>query len=261
MRRRLLVIGLDGFDPGLADRFVSQGALPNFARFRERGARYELDHGRDRNSGLAWEHFSTGRAPRDGGRWSAVTFNPKTYAARQEGTSARPFMADLPVRAVVFDVPYCDISQAPRVQGVTAWGAHDPGVDAASRPGGIREEMERLFGPYPATEWIYGFCWPSADKARAAGDALEAAVQVRARASRWLLAERLPDWDLAVVVVSESHSAVEPLWHGVDSGHPLHGIESAAPAASGLLKVYRAIDSLIGNLREAFPDAIVLLVA
>jgi len=261
VQRRVLVIGLDGLDPRLADRFESQGALPNFARFRERGARFELDHGRDRNSGLAWEHFSSGRAPRDGGRWSAVTFNPKKYTALQEGTSALPFMADLPVRTVVFDVPYCDISRAPRVRGVTSWGAHDPGVAAISRPAGIHRELDRLFGPYPAAEWIYGFCWPSADKARAAGDALEAAVHVRTKASRWLLAEHLPDWDLAVVVVSESHSAAEPLWHGIDSGHPLHTIESAANAANSLLKVYRAIDSLIGNLRETFPDAIMLLVA
>jgi predicted AlkP superfamily phosphohydrolase/phosphomutase len=188
-------------------------------------------------------------------------FDPATYAARQEHTSARPFMADLTARTVVFDLPYCDLEQAPQVRGLTTWGAHDPGIAAISRPEGLHQEMDRLFGPYPATQWIYGFCWPSAEKARAAGEALAQAVEVRSRATRWLLTERLPDWDLAMVVVSEGHSAIEPLWHGVDPNHPLHAIESAVPAASALRKVYGAIDRLIGDLQEAFSDATILLVA
>ena len=47
---------------------------------------------------------------------------------------------------------------------------------------------------------------------------------------RWLLGERLPDWALALVIVSEAHSAIEGLWHGVDATrHPLHGLPSARP--------------------------------
>jgi predicted AlkP superfamily phosphohydrolase/phosphomutase len=260
-RQRLLMIGLDGFELGLAERFLKEGSLPNLARIREHSARYELDHGRDKYSGLSWEHFSSGKAPRDGGRWSAIMFDPRRYEVRQTPTSERPFMADLSARTVVFDVPYCKLSKSPHVRGLTNWGAHDPGVAAASRPAGIHEELHRLFGPYPAAEWIYGFCWPSVDKARAAGDALARAVGVRTQASRWLLRERIPDWDLAIVVVSEAHSAIETLWHGVDPKHPLHGIESAPAAASGLLKVYKSIDCLIGDLWQSFPDAILLIVA
>ena len=260
-RRRILMIGLDGFDIGLAERFLKDGDLPNIARLRMQGARYVLDHGRDRFSGLAWEHVSSGKAPSDGGRWSAITFDPKKYAVCQEPTVERPFMLNLSARTVVFDVPYCDLLQTSRVGGVTNWGAHDPGVAAASRPAGIHRELNRLFGPYPASNWIYGFCWPSAEKARAASDALAQAVELRARAARWLLADRLPDWDLAMVVVSESHSAIEPLWHGVDPNHPLHSVESAVPAASGLRKVYVAIDQLVGDLQEAFPDTTILLLA
>src|SRR5215472_4056542 len=162
---RLLMIGLDGFDLALAEHFLKQGFLPNFARIREHSARYVLDDGREKYSGLVWEHVSSGKAPSEGGRWSAIRFDSAKYAVRQEPTSERPFMADLSARTVVFDVPYCDLSKASRVRGLTNWGAHDPGVVPASRPGEIREELQRLFGPYPALEWIYGFCWPSADKA------------------------------------------------------------------------------------------------
>lgn len=94
-----------------------------------------------------------------------------------------------------------------------------------------------------------------------AGEALARAVETRSRASRWLLDERVPDWDLGIVVVGECHSAIEPLWHGVDENHPLHVLESAPHAAAALRKVYAATDRLIGDLHQAFPDATLVLVA
>ena len=75
-QRRVLMVGLDGFDICLAERFLDEGALPNFARLRDRSMRFDLDHGVDKYSGLAWEHVSAGQAPNDGARWSAVTFDP-----------------------------------------------------------------------------------------------------------------------------------------------------------------------------------------
>ena len=259
--RRILVIGLDGFDLALAERFQGEGILPNFARFQEHAACYKLDHGRDKYSGLAWEHLSSGVAPSDGGRWSSISFDRKRYSVRQDPTVARPFLSDLSARTVVFDFPYFDLSLAPNIRGVTNWGAHDPGVAAASRPDTLRHELDARFGLYPATEWIYGFCWPSADRTRAAGEALVQATDLRSQVTTWLFGKRLPDWELGVVVVSECHSAIEPLFHGVDEHHPLHVVESAPAAAAGLRNVYRAIDKMIGNLWEEFRDATILLVA
>ena len=229
---RILIIGLDGFDICLAERFLDEGALPNFARLRNRSMRFDLDHGWTSIQGWPGSTSPLDRRQR-WGRWSAVTFDPGTYVACQEPTSSRPFLADLSARTVVFDVPYCDLFQAPLVRGLTNWGSHDPGVLPTSRPEGLHAELDRHFGPYPAAQWIYGFCWPSAKKARDAGVALVRAVEIRSDAARWLLSEKLPDWDLALIVVSESHSAIEPLWHGVDLSHPLHGIESAAAAGRG----------------------------
>lgn len=258
---RVLVIGLDGFDIVLAKQFLHEGSLPNLARLQAQGACYALDHGRDKFSGLAWEHFSSGLAPHDGARWSSVTFDRKTYAISQEDTPSKPFLADLAGQTVVFDLPYCELSLAPRVLGVTSWGAHDPGVAAMSRPVGLRDELLALFGPYPAAEWIYGFCWPSPSKTRAAGDALVAAVELRTRAALWLLRDRLPQWNLGIVVISEGHSAIEPLWHGVDPAHPLHSVASAPFAGAALRRIYEAIDRSIGELRQAFPDTTLLAVA
>ena len=69
-------------------------------------------------------------------------------------------------------------------------------------------------GAYPATEHIYDFAWPSAERCRRSGDALTNAVAARARVARWLLCERFPDWDLALIGVSEAvtMAVASPSW-------------------------------------------------
>jgi hypothetical protein len=256
---RVLAIGLDGYEPSLEDALVAAGELPAIAKLREASARFSLDHGSAQRTGLAWEHFSSGLAPEDARRFAAVRFDPRRYAAWQEGTGLEPFPARLAARTVVFDAPYFDLARAPRVRGVVGWGAHDPGVATRSEPNELLAELDARFGSYPAAEWIYGFAWPSAQRCARMGEALAHAADVRARAARWLFAERLPDWDLAITVVSEPHSAIEGLWHGVDASHPLHHLPSSAPAGEGLRAVYRAADRLVAELTGAFPDAAVVV--
>lgn len=253
--QRVLAIGLDGYEESLERQLIEAGELPALARLRERSARFLLEHGPAQRSGLAWEHVSTGLSPERAGRWAAVHFDPETYSVWQEGTRLSPFPARLRSRTVVCDAPYFDLAQAPLVRGLVGWGAHDPGITHAARPDGLLAEFETRFGKYPAERWIYGVVWASEARAREMGEALAHAVARRAEAARWLLGERLPDWDLALVVVSEPHSAIEGLWHGVDPEHPLHRMPSAGPAREGLLAVYRGVDRLVGELAAAFPDA------
>lgn len=260
-RPPVLMIGLDGFDPELGGRFLREGRMPRLASLLERGARFALDHGTEKYSGLAWEHVSLGQGPALTGRWSAVDFDPLTYAVTQMPTRHPPFAAELGARVVVFDAPYFDLARAPSVRGLVHWGAHDPGVAPRSNPSSLGEEVRERFGEYCAEPHIYGFSWPDPELTRAAGQALTAAVQQRAEAAHWLLAQRCPDWDLALVVVSEFHSAAEPFWHGVDAQHPLASLASAVPARAALEAIHTAADALIGRLADAFPEATLVVFA
>jgi hypothetical protein len=229
--------------------------MPHLDRLAARSARFFLDHGSALRTGLAGEHFATGLSPELAGRWAAVHFDPGSYAVWQEGTSQTPFPAQLNARTVVFDPSYFDLGRAPQVQGIVNWGAHDPGVASFSRPDTILAELRARFGDYPARDWIYGTPWNSESLSREMGDCLAESVRVRADIALWLLAERLPQWDLGIVTVSEAHSAIEGLWHGVDSSHPLHGVSSSPAAGAGVRGVYAGIDNLVGRLDTAFPEA------
>jgi predicted AlkP superfamily phosphohydrolase/phosphomutase len=252
---RLMMIGLDGFDQRLAEPMLAAGRLPALRRLREGGAHLQLDHGPAKRTGLAWEHVATGLSPDDAKRWSAVDFDPATYSVVQRPTLNRPFAAGLGRRTLVFDPPYFGLGEAEEVKGMVSWGAHDPGVAQSARPAGLIAEIDSRFGPYPAMPWIYGFVWPSPERTRAMGEDLTRALALRTEVAEWLFAERLPDWELGFMVVSEYHSAIEALWHGGDPSHPLHAFPSGEPARRGLESVYEAGDRLIGRMMERLPDA------
>ena len=260
-RKRVLAIGLDGYEQSLADPLMAAGELPALAALKARSACVLLDHGPATRTGLAWEHASSGRSPEDAGRASAVDLDTRTYEVWHDGASLRPFPAGLAARTVIFDPPYFDLRLAPDVRGVMNWGAHDPGVAAGSRPDGLIDEVVARFGSYPARASMYDIVWPNAERARRLGDALLRASETRTAVARWLFEERCPDWDLAFVVAGELHSAVEAFWHGVDAEHPLHGLPSAAPARERLHAIYRATDTLVGELVAAAPDATVVAFA
>src|SRR5215467_11079117 len=40
--KKLIFLGLDGFDPGLVDRFMAEGKLPNLSRLKEQGSYSKL---------------------------------------------------------------------------------------------------------------------------------------------------------------------------------------------------------------------------
>lgn len=259
MTRRLLMIGLDGLDLAVARPLLEAGALPALAAARDASARFDLEHGLARHTGLAWEHVATGLSPEAANRFTAVEFDPATYGAWQSSTRLPPFSAALGRRCVVFDPPYFDLANAAGTQGMVNWGAHDPGVPATSRPAELRAEIAERFGAYPAPQYLYGLAWHSPEAARRMGPALAEAALRRAEIARWLLAERLPDWDLALVVAGEPHSAIEALWHALDPSHPAHALPSSAPAATSIAEVYRAMDRLVATLAAAAPDAALLL--
>lgn len=260
MVKRTLVIGLDGFELSLAEQLMSEGLMPNFQALRDRSAQFDLENGPAMYTGLSWEHFSTGMTPKDLGRFSAVDLDTGHYRVRQRSTDAKPILRKFSsTKTVVFDVPYCDLQLASDVQGLTNWGAHDPGVGVFSNPAGLHDEIAERFGPYPAKDYIYGFVWPDAAETAKACRALAEAVACRRNSACWLLSERIPDWDLAIVTVSEAHSAIEMAWHGIAPDHPLKDHPSASAGRQGLHAVYREIDKLVGEFSTLFPDADIVL--
>ncbi len=258
-RRRVLAIGLDGFDVNLAEGYMAEGQMPALAALRNRAARFLLDEGPGPRRGLEWENVISGLSPEAEGHWGSVEFDPACYTAWKNGPHLEPWWTKTDLRVVVFDPPALDLCRAQNTDGIVAWGAHNPRTGRTARPAALLDEFVQRFGDYPAVEWIYGLPWPSAARCRLMGEGLSRALEVRGRAARWLAAERLPQWDLFFAVAGELHGGAEGLWHGVDAGHPLHTHPSAAAAGAAMLDIHRSLDSMVGQLVNAVRDATVIV--
>lgn len=77
--RRLIVIGFDGQDPALTDRFIAQGRLPHFEKLGALGSRSTLRTTCPPVSPVAWSSFSTGTSPAHHNIFDFVTRDPRTY--------------------------------------------------------------------------------------------------------------------------------------------------------------------------------------
>lgn len=251
MASRVLVVWLDGFDVGAARRLMAEGALPALAALDREAAVWPLRHGPAKSTGLAGEHFTSGLDPAVSGRPAVVSFDPATYTVWQDGVLLPSFLGRLDARTVVLDTAYLDIASTPGVRGIVDWGGHDPGTRQQARPASLLKQV----APYPAREFLYGVPWPSAQRTQEAGRRLAEAAAERAEVAEWLLAEACPDWDLAIVGVTETHVAFESFMHGLDPGHVLASHPSAPAAAEAMMAVLRAVDGLVARLRAGFPDA------
>lgn len=61
--KRLIIVGLDGQDPKLTDRFIAEGKLPNFSKLAAMGSYHRLRTTFPSVSPVAWSTFSTGVSP------------------------------------------------------------------------------------------------------------------------------------------------------------------------------------------------------
>ncbi|HJZ99491.1 MAG TPA: alkaline phosphatase family protein [Candidatus Solibacter sp.] len=61
--RKLIFLGLDGFDPTLAERYMSEGKLPNLSKLKQQGGFTRLRTTFPALSPVAWSTFATGVNP------------------------------------------------------------------------------------------------------------------------------------------------------------------------------------------------------
>ncbi len=76
---RLVILGLDGLEPTLAERFMAEGKLPNFSRLKKEGAYARLRTTTPAISPVAWSSFMTGAEPSKHNIFDFLSRDPRTY--------------------------------------------------------------------------------------------------------------------------------------------------------------------------------------
>lgn len=259
---RFAAICIDAAEWPVMQSLMAEGRLPRLAELRRRSAECTIQNVVPYRSELPWTQFLTGRDAKANAYWSTESFDPDTYEPYCRGAYlGDPFWADQPAKVIALDLPHSNLSR--RVDGlqVTAWGAHGPQYPRASLPQGLLTEIDERFGPHPAMENDFDLGWFSVRYIEVLTEALKRGAQGRIDAAL-LMQERLPDWDLMVLSMSEVHSAGHHFWHGVDERHPLHTAPTAELARQRFVDVAAEVDAAIGRLLDALPkDAVAMVFA
>jgi len=77
--KKAIFLGLDGLDPGLTERYLAEGKLPNLAKLREMGDFKRLRTTFPSLSPVAWSTFATGVNPGRHNIFDFLNRNLKTY--------------------------------------------------------------------------------------------------------------------------------------------------------------------------------------
>ena len=79
MRKKVIVIGLDGLEPGIVEAMLERGDLPNLAKIRAGGSYTRLKTTYPAQTPVAWSSFMTGTNPGAHGIFDFISRDPATY--------------------------------------------------------------------------------------------------------------------------------------------------------------------------------------
>jgi predicted AlkP superfamily phosphohydrolase/phosphomutase len=79
VKKKVIVIGLDGLEPSIVEAMVSRGELPSFAKIARRGCYTRLKTTYPAQTPVAWSSFATGKNPGGHGVFDFIRRDPETY--------------------------------------------------------------------------------------------------------------------------------------------------------------------------------------
>lgn len=102
--RRVIVIGLDGMDPRLTERWIAEGKLPHLAALAASGAFRRLSTTHPPLSPVAWSSFMTGVHPARHGIFDFLSRDARSYLPFLSSSAIEPVKRSLAIGK--FQIPF-----------------------------------------------------------------------------------------------------------------------------------------------------------
>jgi predicted AlkP superfamily phosphohydrolase/phosphomutase len=255
LKRKALIIGLDGATFDLIRPWVHSGELPTFARLMREGSYGELRSVLPPLTAPAWTTMVTGTNPGKHGLvdfW-ARDFTSYDFRLLNSSSRARPCLWDIVSQAggqvIVLNVP---MTYPPTpVNGVMVSGMDTPGLDTQyTYPPEVKHELNEAVGKYVIVpdDWLYSRR-RQYDRAR---QEILNGIETQFAAANHLL-EHHP-WHLAMVVFTAPDGAAHFFWKFMDPEHLLYEPDGAARYGQTILEVYKNLDAKLDAFLASLPQ-------
>jgi len=249
---RFLLIGLDGVEPTLTERWMDEGWLPHLARLRERGNYCRLASTTPPATFPAWTTCVTGVNPGRHGILDFTEMKPGEYALRFVNATYRKapalwnILSDAGKRVGILGVP---VTYPPEpVNGFMVSGFDSPVCSGIDRsfvyPAGLFPEV-RGWRFAELQETNVGPGWHD----KALPKLLHKIADKEAIAAKLLVRE---PWDFFMVVFSESDTVAHHFWLFHDSNSPRH----RQGPKDAIRQVYERLDAAVGALADAAGEGV-----
>ncbi len=116
---RMIVLGIDGMDPGLLEQFMAAGRMPNCKRLKESGSLQRLETSIPPQSPVAWSNFISGTNPGGHGIFDFIARDPADM--KPYHSTARVEPAGEPWRLGQMVIPSAPSKLENRRKGATFW--------------------------------------------------------------------------------------------------------------------------------------------
>ncbi len=83
MKKRVIVLGLDGMEPSIIEAMLERGELPHFAQLHDAGTHARMKTTYPAQTPVAWSSFAIGTDPGAHGIFDFVSRDPSTYLRSQ----------------------------------------------------------------------------------------------------------------------------------------------------------------------------------
>jgi len=250
--RRILIIGLDGVTWRLLEPMMEEGLLPNLKRLREEGVGGVLESTKPPVTATAWVTFQTGVLPGKHGVYEFNQYTPGSYETHF--ATSRDFVlptiwelaSEQGKKVVVVNVP---LTYPPRpVNGCVITGIQTPNLKSTFT------FPPELSGEILAHVPGYTIVTPqSFYNLRGLEEFTRMCIkteQERLKAMKFLLAEKCPDWDIAMFHVQ----SLDLMQHAVYWMLDQRNEHFDARAYSVAVELYREVDRMLGELFSLAPS-------
>ncbi|MGH7901455.1 MAG: alkaline phosphatase family protein, partial [Thermodesulfobacteriota bacterium] len=259
----VIVIGLDGAEYTLIQKWSHEGYLPTIASLIDNGCWGILDSTADICSGTVWPSTNTGLSPYKHGVFyghkefvNATYQITRKYADEVNGAYFWKWLSQAGKRIAIFDIPHTYPFMGLNGIQIVAWGAFSRSWKISSWPPELIKDIVSRFGSHPLASW-YEKRLEDINEHQKFYDKLISGIEKRVLISAYLLDQE--PWDIFLMSFSETHWAGHLLWHLVDEKHPFYNPQFPDSIKNSVRDLYSSIDSSISNIIDAYPNATILI--
>lgn len=252
-RKRVLIIGLDGFNWTLGRNLMAEGMMPCLSQMVENGCHGNLQSVMPYETAPAWTSFQTGCRPGKTGVYAFHTYDRKLNRIRLSSFAdiAVPTLWELADRAgkrvVSLNMPVSH--PAPKVNGVIIPGLLCPELSATNcHPPQVYDRYIKPRKDYVIIKRI---------RKTHMVELVEQSIrteQVRSEVALELMKDI--DWDIFCMQMQSTDTLQHELWDVMQSD----GSDSDAEDRARAFSFYRCCDDIIGQLIHAAGDDVLTLI-